>query len=63
LVKWIKEVKETVTDWLNGLAADFYDQGIIKFVQHLGKWLNHRGNYAEKQTNVVSRVLLLQLFE
>jgi hypothetical protein len=22
-------VKETVTDWLNGLAADFYDEEIV----------------------------------
>jgi hypothetical protein len=22
-----EEVKETVMDWLNGLAADFYDKG------------------------------------
>jgi hypothetical protein len=24
------EVKETVTAWLNGLAAEFYDEGIVK---------------------------------
>jgi hypothetical protein len=29
------EVKERVTDWLNGLAADFYDERIVKFVTRL----------------------------
>jgi hypothetical protein len=35
-------------DWLNGLAADFYDKGIIKLVQCLNKWLNRNGDYEEK---------------
>jgi histone-lysine N-methyltransferase SETMAR len=26
------EVKETVTAWLNGLAAEFYDEGIVKLL-------------------------------
>jgi histone-lysine N-methyltransferase SETMAR len=38
------EGKETVTDYLNGLAADFYDVGINKLVQHLDKCLNHNGD-------------------
>jgi hypothetical protein len=29
------EVKETISDWLHGLAADFYDEEIAKPVQHL----------------------------
>jgi hypothetical protein len=29
------EVKETPTDPLNGLAADFYGQGLVKLVQCL----------------------------
>jgi hypothetical protein len=33
------EVNETVTDWLNGLAADLYDYGIVKLVQRLDKFL------------------------
>jgi hypothetical protein len=53
-----KEVKETVMDWLNGLVADFYDEGIIKLVQCLDKCLNHNGNYAEKQTYVVSSTVI-----
>jgi hypothetical protein len=39
------EVKETVSDWLNGLAADFYDEGIVKLVERLDKYLNHNGDY------------------
>jgi hypothetical protein len=27
-----EEVKKTVEDWFNGLAADFYDAGIQKLV-------------------------------
>jgi hypothetical protein len=27
-----KEVKKTVKDWFNGLAADFYDAGIQKLI-------------------------------
>jgi hypothetical protein len=37
--KWmtIDEVKETVMDSLNGLVANFYEEGIVKLVQHLDK--------------------------
>jgi hypothetical protein len=42
------EVKERVMDWLNGLGADFYDEGIIKLVQCLNKCLNCNGGYVEK---------------
>jgi hypothetical protein len=37
------EAKETVADWLNGLAANFYDQGIVRLVQRLDKCLNLNG--------------------
>jgi hypothetical protein len=37
-------VKETVTEWLTGLAGKFYDKGIIKLVQHL----NSNKDYIEK---------------
>jgi histone-lysine N-methyltransferase SETMAR len=43
-----EEAKETVTDWLNGLAADFCNKGIVKLVQHLGRCLNRNGDYIEK---------------
>jgi hypothetical protein len=42
------EVKETFTDWLNGPAADFYNEGTVKLVQRLDKCLNHNGHYVEK---------------
>lgn len=32
-----EEAKETVMDWVNELAADDYDQGIAKLVQHLNE--------------------------
>jgi hypothetical protein len=43
-----EEVKQTVSGWLNGLAADFYDEGIVKLVQRLNKCLNRNGGYIEK---------------
>jgi hypothetical protein len=49
--KWMafyEEVKETFTDWLNGLAAIFHDKESVKFLQHMDKCLNHNGNYVEK---------------
>jgi histone-lysine N-methyltransferase SETMAR len=39
------EVKETVTAWLNGLAAEFYDEGIVKLLSRLDKCLNLYGDY------------------
>jgi hypothetical protein len=44
-----EEVKETVMDWLNGLVVvDFYDNGIIRFVQCWDKCLNCNGDYVWK---------------
>jgi hypothetical protein len=43
-----EDVKETVTDWLDGLEADFYDKGIVELVQLLDKCLNCNGVYIEK---------------
>jgi hypothetical protein len=48
--KWMasdEEVKETFTDWLNGLVANFHDEE-TKFLQHLDKCRNHSGDYVEK---------------
>jgi hypothetical protein len=42
------EVKETVTAWLNGLAAKFYDEGSVKLLSRLNKCLNLYGDYVEK---------------
>jgi phytoene dehydrogenase-like protein len=43
-----EEVKETVMDWLNGLAANFRGKGIVKLVKRLDRCLNHHENYIEK---------------
>jgi histone-lysine N-methyltransferase SETMAR len=43
-----EEIIETVTDWLNGLAADFDDEVIVKFVQCLNRCLNSNCDYVEK---------------
>jgi hypothetical protein len=32
------ERNKSVTDWLNGLGADFYTEGIVKLVQRLNNW-------------------------
>jgi hypothetical protein len=42
------EDKETVTAWLNVLAAEFYDEGIVKLLSRLDKCLNLYGDYVEK---------------
>jgi hypothetical protein len=44
-----EEMKETVTNWLNGLAADFYDDEIIRFMQRLDKWLNRIADYLKNR--------------
>jgi hypothetical protein len=36
-------------DWLNGLVANIYDDGIVEFVQHLDKSLNRNRDYVEKK--------------
>jgi hypothetical protein len=38
-----EEAKETVTDLLNGFAADCYGQGIVRLVQCVDKFLNCNG--------------------
>jgi hypothetical protein len=43
-------MKEKVTDWLSGLAVNFYGEGIVKLVQYLDKCLNRNEGYLEKYT-------------
>jgi hypothetical protein len=43
-----EEMKEAVTDCLNGLEADFCDEGIMKLVQHLDKCLNRNADLVKK---------------
>jgi histone-lysine N-methyltransferase SETMAR len=42
------EDKETVTAWLNGLAVEFCDEGIVKLLSRLDKCLNLYDDYVEK---------------
>jgi hypothetical protein len=48
-----EEMKETVMDWLNGLAANCYGEWIIKLVQHINKCLNLQWALCRKLTFVV----------
>jgi histone-lysine N-methyltransferase SETMAR len=43
-----EEVKDAVKEWLNGLAAEVYDEGIQKLVTSYDKCLNVGGDYVEK---------------
>jgi hypothetical protein len=43
-----EEVKKTVKDWFNGLAADLYNTGTEKLVTRYDKCLNLHGGYVEK---------------
>jgi hypothetical protein len=49
-----EQVNETITDWLNGLTADFCDEGIVTLVQRPDKYLNRKGDYVEKLIYVIS---------
>jgi hypothetical protein len=49
-----EEVKKTVNDWFNGLAADFYDAGIQKLVTRYHSCLNLHGDCVEKLFKVCS---------
>jgi histone-lysine N-methyltransferase SETMAR len=43
-----EEVKDAIKEWLNGLAAEVYDKGIVKLLSRLDKSLNLYGYYIEK---------------
>jgi hypothetical protein len=43
-----EEVKDAVKQWLNGLAAEVYDEGIQKFFTRCDRCLNVRGDYVDK---------------
>jgi histone-lysine N-methyltransferase SETMAR len=43
-----EEVQDAVKEWLNGLAAEIYDEGIQKLVTRYDKCLNVGGDYVEK---------------
>jgi hypothetical protein len=44
-----EKVKEIFTDWVNGLAANFFCEGITKLGQRLDKCLNRNGDYLENK--------------
>jgi hypothetical protein len=43
-----KEFMDGVNNWLQNLAAPFFDEGLQKLVSRYDKYLNVNGNYAEK---------------
>jgi hypothetical protein len=43
-----EEVKDAVKEWLQGLAAEVYDEGIVKLLSRLDKCLNLYCDYVEK---------------
>jgi hypothetical protein len=43
-----EEVKDAVKEWLSGLAAEVYDEGVQKLVTRYKKCLNVGGDYVEK---------------
>jgi histone-lysine N-methyltransferase SETMAR len=43
-----EEVKDAAKEWLNGLAAEVYDEGIQKLVTRYDKCLNVGGDYVQK---------------
>jgi hypothetical protein len=43
-----EEVKDAVKEWLNGLQAEVYDEGIQKLVTRYDRCLNVGGDYVEK---------------
>ncbi|GBM72579.1 Histone-lysine N-methyltransferase SETMAR [Araneus ventricosus] len=43
-----KELENAVTTWLNELAAEEYDMGILKLVDRYDNFLNVGGDYVEK---------------
>jgi histone-lysine N-methyltransferase SETMAR len=43
-----EEEQDAIKEWLNGLAAEVYDEGIQKLVTRYDKRLNGSGNYVEK---------------
>jgi histone-lysine N-methyltransferase SETMAR len=47
-LEYNEEVKNAIREWLNGLAAAVYNEGIQKLVTCYEKRLNIGGNYLQK---------------
>jgi hypothetical protein len=43
-----EEAKDAVKEWLNGLAAEVYDEGLQNLVTHYDKYPYVGGDYVEK---------------
>jgi hypothetical protein len=43
-----EEVKDAVKEWLNGLAAEVYEEGIVRLLSRLDKCLSLYGDYVGK---------------
>jgi hypothetical protein len=43
-----QETKDVVQDWLKGLEANLFDNGMLKPAPQYDEFLNLRGNYIEK---------------
>ena len=57
-----EEVKDAVQQWLNGLAAELYDEGIQKLVACCDKCLNVGGNYVENNVRSVIMIRYICLY-
>jgi hypothetical protein len=53
-----KEVKDAIKKWLNGLAAEVYDEDIQNVITRYDKCLNVGGNYVEKCRRICNNVTL-----
>jgi hypothetical protein len=54
-----EKVKDAIKEWLNGLAAEVYDEGIQKLVTRYDKCLNIFGDYVE---NNLGSVIMIHSF-
>jgi hypothetical protein len=55
-----EEVKDAVKEWLNGLAAEVYDEGILNLVTRYDKCVNVGGDYVKK--NLRSVIMIHYIF-
>ncbi|GBM51590.1 hypothetical protein AVEN_831-1 [Araneus ventricosus] len=57
-----EELENAVTTWLNELAAEEHDMGIVKLVDRYDKYLNVGGDYVEKGRKLPTRKNTFFLF-
>jgi hypothetical protein len=56
------DLQHAVMDWLNGLAADWYDVGISKLVSRYDKCLNVKSDYVEMLVKVCATTCIFVFF-